>query len=312
MNKTKIVIFGFGAQGRSHALNLKESGFDVTVCIPEGSSRIADVLALGFKLVHDAKKAASIAEVAAFMVPDALQKNLYNEIAESLPNNSALVFAHGLSIHYKLIEPRNDLDVVLVAPLAHGSAVRQFYIDGKKVPVMIGIAQNVTSRAWQIAKDYARGLGSSDDKMIETTFKEETETDLFAEQALICGGLWRLITAAFETLVEEGYSPEIAYYSCLKETQILSEMFARLGIFKTFETISDTARFGALSRGPKIINDDVKKEMKKTVEEIKSGRFFSELQEEMQKGDKGETTAIMKNIAEHMLEAIHKKISKGD
>lgn len=303
-----IVIFGFGMQGKAHALNLKESGHNVTVCLPEASSSIAEVKSTGIPLVTDPVKAARIADIAVLLVPDSTQASLYKEIEDFFPRNSAILFAHGLNIHYKMIDPREDLDVILVAPLAHGHAVRKFFIDNTGLPVMIGVKQNVSGRAWQIAREYAKGIGATGERLIETTFSEETETDLFVEQTLICGGLWRLITSAFETLIEEGYNPEIAYFSCLKEVKILSDLFANFGILGTFERISDPARYGALSRGPRIIGESVKSEMKKALGEIRSGKFIEELAGEMAAGEKSKTVEMMQRVAEHTLETLHKRL----
>lgn len=303
-----IVIFGYGAQGRAHAMNLQDSGLKVTICLPETSLSIGEVKSSNFPLITNPKEAAKKADIAAFMVPDSVQKNLYSEIEDALPLNSAIVFAHGLNIHYKLIKPREDIDVILVAPMAHAETVRRMYLEKVSIPTLIAVHQNITGSAWQIAKAYAINFGATERTTIETTFAEETETDLFAEQALICGGIWGLITAAFDTLVGEGYSPEIAYYCCLKETKIMTDMFARFGILGTFERISDTARFGALSRGPKIIDDHVKEQMEKVIAEIKDGRFMKELEEELKKGKETKTNTMMKSIAEHKLELIHKKL----
>lgn len=304
-----IVIFGFGSQGKAHALNLMDSGMQVTICLPESSLSIMDVKSSGFKLISDPVKAAKKADIAAIMVPDAVQKALYDEIKEALPVNSTLVFAHGLNIHYELFKPRDDLDVILVAPMAQGDAVRKMFLDKLGVPTLIAVKQNITGSAWQTAKAYARGIGATDDRILETTFAEETETDLFSEQTLTVGGLWGLITAAFDTLVEDGYSPEIAYYCCLKEVKILSDMFARLGILGTFERISDTARFGALSKGPQIIGNEVREQMKKVLQEIKNGDFITELKEDFQRGKETKTKGIMKRISEHKLEHMHKQFA---
>lgn len=304
----KIVIYGFGAQGRSHALNLVDSGLDVTICLPEASSSISEVKSLDMPLITSPAEAAKKADIAVFLVPDSVQKNLYNEIGDFLPRSSAIIFAHGLNIHYKLISPRDDLDVILVAPLAHGETVRRNYLKKITTPVLTAVSQNISGAAWEIAKAYAAGIGSSGNKMIKTTFKEETVTDLFTEQSLICGGLWRLIATAFDTLVEAGYSPEMAYYCCLKETQIMSDMFARFGIKGTFDQISDAALFGALSRGPRVIDEHVKTQMKKVLDEIEDGGFIREFEENLKKPGDNKTTTLMKRISEHELEKVHKNI----
>lgn len=305
IKEKKIVIFGFGTQGRAQAQNLQDNGLDVTICLPESSTSIADVKTAGFGLITDAATAAKMADIAVFMVPDTVQGALYSEIKHNLPLNSTILFAHGFSVHYKLIKPRDDLDVVLVAPMAHGNAVRNNFLDGTSLPVLVAVAQNITGRAWETAKSFAMAIGSSKEMMFSSTFMEETETDLFNEQALICGGLWSLITSAFETLVEAGYSKEVAYFCCLKETQIMADMFGRFGILGTFERISDIAKFGALSRGPRVIDKHVKDEMKKVLDEIQSGKFIEELNEKS-----GGTNAMMAQLKEHALEILHKKFKK--
>jgi len=307
----KVIIYGFGAQGRSQAYNVKDSGLNISVCLPKSSSNIEDVKAAEIDLITDPKEAARAADILVFLVPDAVQKDLYNEIVDHIRPNSAIVFAHGLNIHYKLIEPREDLDIVLVAPMSQGGAVRSMYLEKVSLPTLIAVSQNVTNYAWKIAETYATALGATEKTLLKSTFKEETETDLFSEQALTVGGLWGLITAAFDTLVEEGYSPETAYYCCLKEVQILSEVFARLGVVGTFQNISDAARFGALSRGPRIIDKHVRDKMKKVLEEIKDGKFIKELSEDFSKGEKSDTFNLMKIMSEHQLEVLHRKLNSN-
>lgn len=305
LKKKSIVIFGFGAQGKAHAMNLKDSGCNVSICLPKNSISISEAESAGFTLISNPIVAAKKADIAAFMVPDSAQKELYLEIEDHLPLCSSLVFAHGLNIHYKIIKPRDDLDIVLAAPLAHAETVRSLYLEKTALPVLTAVSQNVTGFAWEIARLYARGIGATDKSILETTFAEETETDLFVEQSLICGGIAALISAAFETLVTAGYSPEIAYYCCLKETQIMSNMFGRFGIVETFKQISETARFGALSRGPQVIDNHVKEQMKKVLEEIKSGKFMKDLEYAIEMGETDKDSKMMQKLAGHQIETIH-------
>lgn len=302
-----LVIFGYGAQGRAQAMNLRDSGLNVTICLPASSSTVTDVKSAGLPLIINPVEAAKKADIAVLLVPDAVQAGLYDDVESSLPKNATLVFAHGLNIHYKRIQPRKDLDVILVAPMSHGNIVRKMYLEKLGPAILVAVQQDATGRAWQTAKEYAAGIGATDGKIIETTFAEETETDLFAEQSLICGGISKLITAAFDTLTDAGYSPEIAYYCCLKEAKIMTDMFADFGIHGTFEQISDTARFGALSRGPRIIDSRVKEQLKKVLDEIRDGSFMREFEEELQKGKYSRTKEMMKVLAEHKIELLHKE-----
>lgn len=303
-----IVVFGFGTQGCAQTLNLIDSGLNVSVCLPKTSPKISRVRSLNIPIFTNPAKAAEKADIAVLLAPDSAQKDLYYEIKDLLPKNAALVFAHGLNVHYRLIEPRNDFDIILAAPLAHGETVRKNYLDKTGTPALIAVGRDSTGNAWKIVKAYAAGIGAPKDKIIETTFEEETVTDLFTEQALICGGLSEIITAAFDTLVDAGYSPEVAYYCTLKETQIMADMFGRLGISGTFEKISDTARYGALSKGPRIIDEHVRDRMKMVLGSIKDGSFMKELEEGLKSKEK--TAEMMKRIAGHRLEAVRRKIEK--
>lgn len=310
--KTKnIVVFGFGAQGKAHALNLKDSGCMVKVCLPESSLSIAEAKNNGFEVITNAIVAAKNADILALMVPDSVQPRLYKEIEDFIPRNSALIFAHGLNILYKIIVPREDLDIILAAPNAQGNMVRQMYLNKEPLPVMLAVNNNVSGMASEILKSYALAIGASKDTIMETTFQEETETDLFSEQALTVGGLLGLIRATFETMVEAGYSSKIAYYCCTKEVQILADMFARLGIFETLRNISDTAKFGALSRGPKIINENVKKDMKKVLEEIQNQTFIKDLLQETGENKFAKTKELTEELKHHEIEQIREKINQS-
>ena len=278
-----IVIFGFGAQGSAQALNLRDSGRDIGICLKPGSRRQAEVREAGLLVTTDARKAAREATIAALLVPDGAQPPLYREVLEPfLPRGAMLVFAHGFAVHYRQIVPRPDLDVALVAPMAQGATVRADFTAGGGVPVQIAVAQDATGHARERAHAYAEGVSRG--PFIGTTFAEEVETDLFAEQAVLCGGMPELVRAAFETLVEAGVSPEIARISCLHELRAIIAVMDRHGIAGLHDRISDTARYGALTRGPRIIGRETREAMRTALAEIRSGAFAKELIEESAKG----------------------------
>lgn len=296
----KIVVFGFGSQGKAQALNLKDSGMDVTVALRPTSRLIPDVKKSGVPFVTDLRRAARMADTAVLLIPDGKQPRLYKNILKNnLPKGSALVFAHGFAIHYQRIVPRSDLDVILVAPLAHANAVRENY-KGNGVPLLVAIAQDATGRALKRAATYARAI-SPKGKIIRTSFREEVETDLFAEQAVLCGGLPELVRVAFDTLVSAGYNRDIAYFSCLRELKPIVDIIDAHGIAGLRRRISDTARYGALTRGPRIVRDPVRDEMKKILDEIRSGQFADELV--------GPSSLMKDKTASHPIETLHKKHS---
>src|SRR5258705_3372076 len=268
----RIAVLGYGSQGRAHALNLKDSGFNVVVGVRKGGPSWKNGRRDGLA-VAEPLAAVSGAGVVAMLVPDLAQKQLYLDIKARLGKNSTLLFAHGFNIPFKQIRPRKDLDVVLIAPKGPGDLVRRQYQQGYGVPCLIAVAQDATGKAHQRAVAYAHGIGGTRGGVLETTFSEETETDLFGEQAVLCGGATELVVQGFETLVEAGYQPEVAYYECLHELKLIVDLLHEGGITKMHKYISDTAKFGDLTRGPRIINERVRKEMRKILKEVQSGKF---------------------------------------
>ncbi len=279
----RIAVLGYGSQGRAHALNLKDSGFNVVVGVRKGGPSWKNARRDGLA-VAEPLAAVSGAGVVAMLVPDLAQKQLYLDIKAKLGKNSTLLFAHGFNIHFRQIRPRKDLDVVLIAPKGPGDLVRRQYQQGYGVPCLIAVAQDATGKAHQRALAYAHGIGGTRGGVLETTFSEETETDLFGEQAVLCGGATELVVQGFETLVEAGYQPEVAYYECLHELKLIVDLLHEGGITKMHKYISDTAKFGDLTRGPRIINERVRKEMRKILKEIRSGRFAREWIRESESG----------------------------
>ncbi|HLQ12149.1 MAG TPA: ketol-acid reductoisomerase [Steroidobacteraceae bacterium] len=279
----RIAVLGFGSQGRAHALNLKDSGFNVVVGVRKGGPSWKSARREGLA-VAEPIAAVSGADLTAMLVPDLAQKLLYTDIKAELGRNSTLLFAHGFNIHFRQIRPRKDLDVVLIAPKGPGDLVRRQYQQGYGVPCLIAVAQDATGKAHQRALAYAHGIGGTRGGVLETTFSEETETDLFGEQAVLCGGATELVVQGFATLVEAGYQPEVAYYECLHELKLIVDLLHEGGITKMHKYISDTAKFGDLTRGPRIINERVRKEMRKILQEIRSGRFAREWIRESESG----------------------------
>ncbi len=270
----KICIIGYGSQGHAHALNLRDSGVkDITIALRKNSNSVEKAKTDGFN-VMEVKDAIKDADICMILVPDELQADLYDEyLAKGLKEGSALLFAHGLAIHFQLIKPRDDLDVFMIAPKGPGHTVRGQYQSGAGVPCLIAIHQDASGSALDIGISYASAIGGGRSGIIQTTFKEECETDLFGEQTVLCGGLTALIQAGFETLVEAGYSPEMAYFECLHEVKLIVDLIHEGGIANMRYSISNTAEYGDLTRGPRIINKNVKKEMKKVLEEIQTGKF---------------------------------------
>ncbi|HTT00958.1 MAG TPA: ketol-acid reductoisomerase [Steroidobacteraceae bacterium] len=267
----RIAVLGYGSQGRAHALNLKDSGFDVVVGVRKGDSwkkARRDGLA-----VAEPAQAVADADVIAMLVPDLSQPQVYEAIATHLKRGAALLFAHGFNIHFGQIRPRKDLDVVLIAPKGPGDLVRRQYQQGRGVPCLIAVAHDASGHARARALAYAHGIGGTRGGVLETTFSEETETDLFGEQAVLCGGATELVVKGFETLVEAGYQPEVAYYECLHELKLIVDLLHEGGIKKMHEFISETAKYGDLTRGPRIIDAHVKSEMRRILKEIQQGKF---------------------------------------
>jgi ketol-acid reductoisomerase len=305
LRKARIAILGYGSQGRAHALNLKDSGFDVVVGVREGASwnqAKRDGLA-----VKTPANAVVDATLIAVLLPDTSQKALYAEIKSAIPKGAVLLFAHGFNIHFKQIKPRKDLDVVLIAPKGPGGLVRRQYQQGRGVPALIAVAQDASGEAHARALAYAHGIGSTRGGVLDTTFAEETETDLFGEQAVLCGGATELVVKGFETLVEAGYQPEVAYYECLHELKLIVDLLHEGGLAKMHKYISSTAKYGDLTRGPRVVNRDTKKEMKKILKEIQTGKFARQWISENKKGLKN-YNRMMKADMNHKIEKVGAKL----
>ena len=272
----KIAILGYGSQGHAHALNLKESGVDVCVGLRDGSASVTKAKNAGLTVLTpaDAVKAADLVMV---LVPDEHQAQLYTDvIAPNLKQGGALAFAHGFNIHFGAIEPRADLDVIMIAPKGPGHLVRTTYTQGGGVPCLIAVQQNVSGNARDVALAYASAIGGGRAGDIETNFREETETDLFGEQAVLCGGASALVQAGFETLVEAGYAPEMAYFECLHELKLIVDLMYEGGIANMRYSISNTAEYGDFTRGPRVVTDQTKAEMRRILKEIQTGQFARE------------------------------------
>jgi len=269
-----VVIIGYGSQGFAHALNLKESGVpNVTVALRKGSSSAAKAEGAGLKVLEVAE-AAKTADVMMMLTPDELQGEIYTkDLAPNMKQGAALFFAHGLNIHFNLIEPRKDLDIAMVAPKGPGHTVRGEYLKGGGVPCLIAVHQNASGNALELGLSYASAIGGGRAGIIETTFREECETDLFGEQVVLCGGLVELIRAGFETLVEAGYAPEMAYFECLHEVKLIVDLIYEGGIANMNYSVSNTAEYGEYVTGPRIITKETKAEMKRVLEDIQTGRF---------------------------------------
>ena len=298
----RIAVMGYGSQGRAHALNLKDSGFDVVVGVRKGGPSWKKAKKDGLAVAEPAR-AAREADLVAMLVPDLAQKSLYESVAPALKPGAALLFAHGFNIHFKQIKPRTDLDVVLIAPKGPGDLVRRQYQQGRGVPCLIAVAQNASGKAHARALAYAHGIGGTRGGVLETTFAEETETDLFGEQAVLCGGATELVVRGWETLVEAGYQPEVAYYECLHELKLIVDLLHEGGITKMHEFISETAKYGDLTRGPRIVDARVKKEMGKVLKEIQSGTFARQWIRENATGRKRYQKLLKRDI-QHPIEKV--------
>lgn len=303
----KIAVVGYGSQGRAHALNLRESGFDVTVGLRPGGPTEAKAVADGF-LVKPPAEAVKDADLVAVLTPDMVQKKLYDEVlAPNMKAGACLLFAHGLNVHYGLIAPRADLDVVLVAPKGPGALVRREYEIGRGVPCIYAVHQDKSGHAEALALAYAGGLGGARANIIKTTFKEETETDLFGEQAVLCGGASALVQAGFETLVEAGYQPEIAYYEVLHELKLIVDLFYEGGITRMLEFVSETAQYGDYVSGPRVIDAGTKARMKDILTDIQDGTFTRNWIAEYNAGLPNYKKYKQADL-EHPIEAVGKKL----
>jgi len=303
----KVAIIGYGSQGHAHANNLHESGVEVCVGLRKGSSsaKKAEKAGLTVKSIEDAVKWADVVMV---LAPDEHQARIYrDQIEPNIKKGAALVFAHGFNIHFGQIEPRIDLDVFMIAPKGPGHLVRSTYTQGGGVPSLIAIHQNPSGQAKELALSYACANGGARAGVIETTFKEETETDLFGEQAVLCGGITALIQAGFETLVEAGYAPEMAYFECLHETKLIVDLIYEGGIANMRYSISNTAEYGDFTRGPRVINEESRKAMREILKEVQTGQFAKEFILENQAGTP--TMKAMRRISkEHQIEQVGSKL----
>ena len=300
----KVAVVGYGSQGHAHALNLKDSGVaEVRVALKPGSASKAKAEGAGLTVVTPAE-AAAWADVVMILTPDELQADLYaTELGPNLRQGAAIAFGHGLNIHFKLIEPRPDLDVFMIAPKGPGHTVRGEYKKGGGVPCLVAVHQNASGNALEVALSYASAIGGGRSGIIETSFKEECETDLFGEQTVLCGGLSALIQAGFETLVEAGYAPEMAYFECLHEVKLIVDLMYEGGIANMRYSISNTAEYGDYTVGPRIVTEETKKEMRRVLDDIQSGRFTRDWMLENKAGMPS-FKAMRRRHAEHPIEEV--------
>ncbi|BAI91938.1 ketol-acid reductoisomerase [Arthrospira platensis NIES-39] len=298
-----IAIVGYGSQGHAHALNLKDSGMNVIVGLYPGSKSATKAKDAGLT-VYPVDEAAKIADLIMILLPDEVQKTVYkNEIEPNLSEGKTLAFAHGFNIHFGQVVPPENVDVIMVAPKGPGHLVRRTYQEGQGVPCLFAVYQDASGQARDRAMAYAKGIGGTRGGILETTFREETETDLFGEQAVLCGGLSALIKAGFETLVEAGYQPELAYFECLHEVKLIVDLVVEGGLAQMRDSISNTAEYGDYTRGPRVITDATRAEMRKILKEIQTGQFAREFVLENQSGKAG-FTAMRRQEAEHPIEEV--------
>lgn len=306
LNK-KVAVIGYGSQGHAHALNLADSGVNVVVGLRDGSKSADKARDAGLKTMSVAD-ASAWADVVMLLAPDTAQKKIYDEeIAPNLTDGDALLFAHGFNIRYGQIEAAPGIDVAMVAPKGPGHLLRRTYAEGGGIPSLIAVHQDATGQARALALSYAHHIGSTKAGVLETTFAEETETDLFGEQTVLCGGLASLVTAGFETLVEAGYQPESAYFECLHELKLIVDLLYEHGLSGMWFSVSETAEYGGLTRGPRIVNSGVKAEMKKVLDEIRSGEFAREWVEENEAGQPN-FSRLRKEAEEHPIEAVGREL----
>ena len=309
IKEKKVAIFGYGSQGHAHALNLKDSGVkEVIVALRDGSPSKEKAESKGLKVMN-LSDAAEWADVAMILTPDEMQATIYkNHIEQRIKEGTSLAFAHGLNIHYKLIEARKDLDVFMVAPKGPGHLVRSEYEKGGGVPCLIAIHQNGSGKARELALSYASNIGGGKSGIFETTFKDECETDLFGEQSVLCGGLVELIKNGYETLVEAGYDPEMAYFECLHEVKLIVDLIYEGGIANMNYSISNTAEYGEYVSGKRIIKkEETKKRMKEILDDIQSGKFTKEWMDECKNGQKN-LIKMRKELADHSIEQVGTKL----
>jgi len=312
LNKKKIVVVGYGSQGHAHANNLKDSGMDVSVALRKDSSSCQKAEEAGFKVL-EVKEAVKEADLVMVLMPDELQSSTYSsDISKNIKKDAVLAFAHGFNIHFKMIVPREDLDVIMIAPKGPGHTVRSQYVEGAGVPCLIAIHKDVSGQAKEIALAYATAIGSGRAGIIETNFKDETETDLFGEQAVLCGGLTSLIQAGYEVLVEAGYPPEMAYFECLHEVKLIVDLIYEDGLQNMRYSISNTAEFGDYTSGPKIITEETKEEMRAILKRIQSGEFAEHFMSDSRQSNDGKGGPEMKNYrnqaSSHPIEEVGKEL----
>ena len=296
-----VAIIGFGSQGHAHALNLADSGANVVVGLRPGSAHAAKAEAAGLKVLG-IEEAAEAGDIVMMLVPDELAANIYKtQIVQHMKEGNVLAFAHGFNIHYNQIKPAADIDVIMIAPKGPGHTVRSQYLEGRGVPSLIAVYQDASGKAKDYALAYACGIGAGRAGILETTFKEETETDLFGEQAVLCGGVTELMKAGFDTLVEAGYEPEMAYFECIHEMKLIVDLINEGGFDKMRYSISNTAEYGDYRTGTRLITEETRKEMKKVLGEIQDGTFASEFIQEMNAGGQAKFLATRRKEAEHLL-----------
>jgi len=301
-----IAVIGYGSQGRAHALNLKDSGHDVVIGARKSGGSWKKAEADGFRVAEPHDAAAS-AGLIALLTPDMAQPQVYGQIEAAIKPGSALLFAHGFNIHFGCIQARSDIDVIMVAPKGPGALVRRQYEEGRGVPCLRAIAQDATGQAADKAFSYAHGIGGTRGGVLDTSFQEETETDLFGEQVVLCGGTAELVIRGFETLVEAGYQPEVAYFECLHELKLIVDLLHEGGMAKMYEFISDTAAYGDLTRGPRIIDDQTKARMREVLTEIQNGKFARDWILENQAG-LPQHRALMRSRTGHEIERVGKAL----
>ena len=303
-----VAVVGYGSQGHAHAMNLRDSGAtNVVVALRDGSASVAKAEGAGFKVMN-AADAAAWADVVMVLVPDELQGDLYRDhLHDNMRENTALAFAHGLNIHFSLIEPRTDLDIFMIAPKGPGHTVRSEYERGAGVPCLLAVHQDASGNCHDLGLSYASAIGGGRAGIIETTFQEECETDLFGEQAVLCGGLSALIQAGFETLVEAGYAPEMAYFECVHEVKLIVDLIYEGGLANMRYSVSNTAEYGDVTRGPRVITPEVKAEMKKILGEIQSGEFAQEWIKESRSGGK-QFEALRQSGRDHQIEEVGERL----
>jgi ketol-acid reductoisomerase len=303
----KVAVIGYGSQGHAHALSLRDSGVDVRVGLPETSASRGKAADEGLRVVSPAEAAAE-ADVIMILTPDHVQRHVYAEAIEpNLSAGKAIAFGHGFNIRFGYIKPPADVDVIMIAPKGPGHLVRREFVDGKGVPDLIAVEQDATGGAQALALSYARAIGGTRAGVIKTTFTEETETDLFGEQAVLCGGASQLVMYGFETLIEAGYQPEVAYFECLHEMKLIVDLMYEGGLSKMYWSVSDTAEYGGYSRGPRVVNAETKKEMRRMLDEIQDGRFADELVKEFDGGQQN-FQRYREELAEHPIEKTGAKL----